>query len=184
MKSFLIWWIPNSIWNRSVKCFSRGCFLYWIFFNVVKYSLQYWCWFLISCLMCAVECKCYAGSRIMLEILIMELLWELIKLKNKVPFRVTFKHEIAHWGTRLLYLLVHPCIDVFGKQKIFSRCVTYLLSVLNFNMHWLIFCGLFACLFSWSDYQDDLSVKLYHFLQLMFEPATGASFCQFFILIV
>ena len=32
---------------------------------------------------------------------------------------VTLKHGVPHWGTPLVYLLVYPCVIVFGEVKDF-----------------------------------------------------------------
>ena len=85
------------------------------------------------------------------------------------------------WGTSLIYLLMYPCIVVFGQAKGFFQCIIYLLLILNSNMYWLtyIWCklkmkhnftfhSLFVFLFSWSVYKDDFLYILWIILYLCY----------------
>ena len=93
-----------------------------------------------------------------------------------VKFWVTLKHGEPHWCTYWCTLL----LQYLDKVKVSFQCITYLLLILNSNMHWLkyIWCktsteqnltlhALFAFLLSRIVYQDDfllliLRTILYH----------------------
>ena len=83
------------------------------------------------------------------------------------------------WATPLVYLLVYPFIVVFGQRKDIIQCITYLLFIVNSNMHWskyiwfksiieqdLTLRTLFASLFShsicYNDFFGILQTILYH----------------------
>ena len=54
-------------------------------------------------------------------------------------YGITLKHGESHFGTSLVYLIGVPlhCSICMDKVKITFQCITYLLLILNCNMHWL-----------------------------------------------